>query len=122
MPRGSGKSTAAALLADFLALLGLRTAILSIDDLYLTRSARGRLAREVHPLLVTRGVPGTHDLDLGVRTIDALCALRSGQRLPLPCFDKSTDDRLPPLRWPAIEGPVDIILFEGWCAREPIGA
>lgn len=111
-PQGSGKSTLAGLVARLLAGRGLKTAVLSIDDLYLTRAERARLAREVHPLLATRGVPGTHDPALGLSTLDALG--RPGAH-PLPRFDKAADDRAPEADWPRVEGPVDVVLLEGWC-------
>lgn len=110
--QGSGKSTLAALLVRLLAARGLRTATLSLDDLYLPRAARERLAREVHPLLRTRGVPGTHDPTLGLAVLDALA--RPGPT-PLPRFDKAADDRAPQTEWPLFEGPADVVLLEGWC-------
>ena len=59
---------------------GMRCARLSLDDFYLTRAQREELARTQHPLLRTRGVPGTHDVALGQRTIDALAARRRRRR------------------------------------------
>lgn len=109
-PQGSGKSTLTAALAHLLEARGLKVAVLSIDDLYLTRAERRALAREVHPLLATRGVPGTHDVELGVAVLEALG--RPGE-VVLPRFDKAADDRAP--GGTAVEGPVDVILFEGWC-------
>jgi D-glycerate 3-kinase len=110
--QGSGKSTAAEEVLARLEQAGLKTALLSLDDLYLTRSERAALARDVHPLLATRGVPGTHDVELGVRVLDSLS--RSGA-IALPRFDKARDDRAPTTSWPVFEGPADVILFEGWC-------
>lgn len=60
--QGTGKSTLAAQLAQAAQREGLRSAVLSLDDFYLTRAARQALARQVHPLLVTRGPPGTHKI------------------------------------------------------------
>lgn len=110
--QGSGKSTLSAVLGHLLEARGLKVAVLSIDDLYLTRAERQLLAAEAHPLLATRGVPGTHDVDLGVQVLEALG--RPG-RTALPRFDKAVDDRAAQETWPVIEGPVDVILFEGWC-------
>jgi D-glycerate 3-kinase len=111
-PQGSGKSTLAAALPGLLARRGLRTAVLGLDDLYLPKAERLRLAAEVHPLLATRGVPGTHDVGLGVEVLEAL---KQGAPTRLPSFDKAVDDRRPPAQWRAVAGPVDVILFEGWC-------
>ena len=114
--QGAGKSTLAAFLAENLrARWGYNVASLSIDDIYLPKADRQALARAVHPLLATRGVPGTHDTELGHVTINRLQALAAGQSLKLPRFDKLHDDRLPEDGWPTVAGPVDLILFEGWC-------
>ena len=111
-PQGSGKSTLTALVAWLLEARGLRVAVLSLDDLYLGRAERARLARGVHPLLRTRGVPGTHDPLLCMAVLDALA--RAGPTA-LPRFDKGADDRAPARDWPVFEGPADIVLLEGWC-------
>lgn len=111
-PQGSGKSTLVALVDRLLTARGLKVATLSIDDLYLTKAERERLAREVHPLLATRGVPGTHDPALGLAVLGALG--QSGT-IALPRFDKAADDRAPEAAWPRVEGPVDVVLLEGWC-------
>jgi D-glycerate 3-kinase len=60
-------------------------------------------------------VPGTHDPALGIAIIDGLRKLDGGETLRLPRFEKARDDRMPEERWPVIEGPVDAVLFEGWC-------
>lgn len=113
--QGSGKSTLAAQIAALACERGLRTATLSIDDVYLGPRARRRLAADVHPLLVTRGPPGTHDVALACETLDAL---RTGAATRLPRFDKGSDRRLPPSRWPTVRA-TDLILFEGWCLKVP---
>ncbi|HHJ39828.1 MAG TPA: hypothetical protein ENJ86_10275 [Methylothermaceae bacterium] len=114
--QGSGKSTLAALLQTILADgFQQRVAGFSVDDIYKTRAQREQLAKTVHPLLITRGVPGTHDVALGIRTIEALKQARPTDEIPIPAFDKAIDDRKPVEEWPIWKGPVDIILFEGWC-------
>ena len=114
--QGTGKSTLSHFLRDCLHDdFGLSVAELSIDDLYLTRAERADLARRVHPLLATRGVPGTHDAALGLALMDRLRALPRGESLRLPRFDKATDDRCPPDAWAEVRGPVDVLIFEGWC-------
>lgn len=113
--QGSGKSTLAAQLVRAATARGLRAIALSIDDLYLDRPERQRLARDVHPLLATRGPPGTHDPALGCALLDAL---RAGQRARLPVFDKLGDCRLPESRWHEA-ADVDLVLFEGWFLGTP---
>ena len=111
--QGTGKSTLARLLARLLERIhGLRAAVLSLDDLYLTAAERAHRAAAIHPLLATRGVPGTHDVDLGIRTIRAF---REAKPLAIPRFDKARDDRAPVSTWPRWEGPCDVVIFEGWC-------
>jgi D-glycerate 3-kinase len=111
-PQGSGKTTTVRVVAALLAARGLTVATLSLDDLYLPRADREALAGEVHPLLRTRGVPGTHDVALGLAVLDGLA---DAGETALPRFDKATDDRAPAEAWPVVAGPVDIVLFEGWC-------
>ena len=113
--QGSGKSTLAAFLKLLLDGHGRPTAILSLDDLYLTRRERDRVAREVHPLLRTRGVPGTHDVKLGLETLNSLSRGGPQSRVALPRFDKARDDRAPRKQWDVFRGPAAFILFEGWC-------
>lgn len=114
--QGTGKST----LADYLqhalgADYGLRVAVLSLDDFYLRRAERQRLAAAVHPLLATRGVPGTHDIAMLKDCLAALRRLDASSTLALPRFDKARDDRAPRASWPEVSGPVDLVVLEGWC-------
>jgi len=111
-PQGSGKSTTARVVAALLEARGLKVAVLSLDDLYLPRADREVLARDVHPLLRTRGAPGTHDIALGLAVLDGLAG--EGETR-LPRFDKASDDRAPVETWPRVTGPADVVLFEGWC-------
>ncbi len=116
--QGTGKST----LGDFLALacrecFGWSSAVLSIDDFYLTRAERESLAATKHPLLRTRGVPGTHDTTLLSNCLDSLCELGPGDSCAVPRFDKSLDDRAQALE--SVVGPVDLLILEGWCVGTP---
>lgn len=113
--QGTGKSTAAALLACLLDREGFKVCCLSIDDLYLTRRERAQLAKEQDPLLQTRGVPGTHDLQLGIDLLDSLQTADEASRIAIPRFDKAADDRKPEADWDFWQGRPDLILFEGWC-------
>ena len=114
--QGAGKSTLCRLLQVVLEQgFGQRVTGLSIDDLYLTHAERKRLSQQIHPLLATRGVPGTHDVDLGIKLLKRLRRLEAGQNLAIPLFDKAIDDRLRQEEWRQVTGPLDLILFEGWC-------
>lgn len=114
--QGSGKSTTAELLATTLsAVHGLKTVQCSIDDFYLTHAERGRLAKAIHPLLITRGVPGTHDLVLLNRTLDDLMSQGQGETTRVPRFNKAMDDRLPEDAWDHFRGRADVVILEGWC-------
>lgn len=108
--QGSGKSTLCKFLEVLLVEHNQRSTTLSIDDLYLTKAERERLGREVHPLLATRGVPGTHDAALGLQLIEDF---RAGRDLEIPRFDKAVDDRRPQREH--LKGPLQVLLFEGWC-------
>ena len=123
--QGAGKSTLGRLIVAAGEALGVRIEVLSIDDFYLTRDERHRLAEDVHPLLATRGPPGTHDVKLLRET---LAALREPGDVRLPRFDKGVDTRT---GYETRRGPVDIVVLEGWCVgataaegsvREPINA
>jgi D-glycerate 3-kinase len=114
---GSGKSTLAGQLGDALARRGHPSLILALDDFYLGKRARSRLAREVHPLFATRGPAGTHDI---ARLHAVLDALRAGRTdIALPRFDRLRDRPLPPSRWRMLQGRPDVVLLEGWLVGVP---
>ncbi len=118
--QGSGKSTFCALLKPVLEELHqLKVAVLSIDDVYHTRETRLRLSKDIHPLCQIRGVPGTHDVQLAMQTIDALSASHEHSHVAIPRFNKASDDRKPADHWDVAEGAIDVILFEGWCVGCP---
>ena len=110
--QGSGKSTIAAAVVRLLQDRGLSAVAVSMDDFYLPRSGRERLARAVHPLFATRGPPGTHDVALAGAVLDQL---RQPGRVALPAFDKAADERRPRSEWRTVATPADVVIFEGWC-------
>ncbi len=119
-PQGAGKSTLCERLIASLAEQGLRAATLSIDDVYLTRAEQAALASKNpgNRYLEVRGYPGTHDVALGERTLDALSRLGAGESMSVVAYDKGAlegaGDRAHPSQWRAVEGPLDVVLFEGW--------
>ena len=116
--QGTGKSTLTRFLKYILeSELSCHVAELSLDDFYFSRDRRQKLGREVHPLFVTRGVPGTHDVELLEDILDALLGHRS---CLAPRFDKAIDERHAKSEWVVYSEPVDVILFEGWCNHSPV--
>ncbi len=109
--QGCGKTTA---------LLGVqqqadaRIALLSLDDFYLPKAERQKLAAEVHPLLETRGPPGTHDIARLAGSIRALREAGPTAATTWPVFDKRADDHAPASLVHRFEGAPDIIIVEGW--------
>lgn len=121
--QGSGKTT----LTHFVRLLlarhfNLAAVEFSLDDFYLTQQQRQQLKADVHPLLATRGVPGTHDLTLASSVLEQLRSCSSTRPCFIPRFDKAQDDRLPASAWTRIVSPVAVVLFEGWCNHAPVSS
>ena len=115
--QGTGKSTLSTFLTHLIeAKTEYNVIDISLDDFYATRQQREQLAKHIHPLLITRGVPGTHDLDLMTSTLNMLL---EGKICDIPRFDKAMDDRPDRSQWTACSEPTDIILFEGWCNHSP---
>jgi D-glycerate 3-kinase len=113
--QGTGKSTLAGLLEQACAAVGLRACALPLDDFYLTQAERRALAGRVHPLLVTRGPPGTHDMARCLAAVQALGGAGpsdAAEPLALPVFDKGLDDRV---GHRSLRGPFDVVVLEGWC-------
>lgn len=119
-PQGSGKTTLVNHLVNKLTSTphSLRVVSFSIDDIYLPHDELIALGRNNpdNKLLQHRGEPGTHDVGLGIQTIESLLA---GKPTKIPAYDKSKfnghGDRVPSSHWTTAEPPLDIILFEGWC-------
>lgn len=119
--QGSGKSTITAFLRLILIHeFALNTVEISIDDFYHTQQKRLQLASEIHPLLKTRGVPGTHDVELASETIACLACCSETHECAIPRFNKAVDDRDDKGNWPVVNEAVDIVLFEGWCNHAPV--
>jgi len=100
---GAGKSTVARAVSSSLADVGIRAVDLSLDDFYLSHKERERRG------IPWRAAPGSHDIDLMVRT---LAAIHTGAGpLSLPRFDKSRDDRSADER---LDEAPDVVVFDGW--------
>lgn len=112
---GCGKSTLAAAMVGDVQKRGWPALALSLDDFYLSRNERRQLAARVHPLLATRGVPGTHDLALLTDVLRRLTRASPRRPVAVPRFDKGRDTRVPPSRWHHVSAPPRVLILEGWC-------
>ena len=113
--QGAGKSTITGILKLILKKkYGLNICVFSLDDFYKTKNERLRMSKKKHPLFITRGVPGTHDIALLNQTIRKL-KQKKFRTVLIPKFDKSKDDRYRKNKWQKIKTKPDIIIFEGWC-------
>ena len=113
--QGSGKSTITNILKLILKKkYSLTVSNFSIDDFYKTRKIRKKMSKNIHPLFMTRGVPGTHDIKLVINCLKSL-KKRSFKKISIPRFDKASDDRLIKKKWTTIKKKPDIVIFEGWC-------
>ena len=106
---GTGKTTLANELSNvFEHFFGLNSAIVSLDDFYLSRAERTDLANSIHPLAITRGPPGTHDVK---KLVDVIKKLRKNLSARAPLFNKALDDRVEETR---LIKPAGVIICEGW--------
>ncbi len=113
--QGSGKTTAVGILKIILKIFFKRKIhVSSIDDFYKTLKDRDKMSYTIHPLLKTRGVPGTHDVNL-IKNFFNYIRKKNFQKFRLPKFDKATDDRLEKKYWSNIKKKPEIVILEGWC-------
>ena len=113
--QGTGKTTTSSLIKIILIkFFKLNVFRISIDDFYKTRKERISLSKKVHPMLLTRGVPGTHDINM-ILSFFKKAKSRKFKRLKLPTFNKAVDDRFSKKKWYDLKKRPDVIIFEGWC-------
>jgi len=113
--QGSGKTTVSSILALILKkYFKLNVFKVSIDDFYKTRKDRKSLSKNKHSLLMTRGVPGTHDIDLMLNFFKKI-KNKNFKSLQIPTFNKAIDDRCQKSLWYKIKTKPDVVIFEGWC-------
>ena len=113
--QGTGKTTISSIIKIILEkYFKLKVFKISIDDFYKTREERIALSKKIHPMLLTRGVPGTHDINM---MLDFFKKSKSKKfkKMKLPNFNKAIDDRFPKKKWNTINKRPDVIIFEGWC-------
>jgi len=113
--QGSGKSTISKILKIILKEgFNLNTVIFSIDDFYKTLKERKNMSKNISPLFLTRGAPGTHDTKMLLNCIKSLKKFKF-KKILIPKFNKAIDDRVPKSRWLKVNKKPNIVIFEGWC-------
>jgi D-glycerate 3-kinase len=113
--QGTGKTTTSSLIKIILTkYFKLKVFKISIDDFYKTRKERINLSKRVHPMLLTRGVPGTHDINM-MLSFFGKAKSKKFKKLRLPTFNKAIDDRFNKKKWYKLNQKPDVIIFEGWC-------
>ena len=113
--QGTGKTTISSIIKIILEkYFKLKVFKISIDDFYKTRKERLNLSKKVHPMLATRGVPGTHDVQIMLNFFKKVKS-KNFKKIELPNFNKAVDDRFPKKNWYKIKEKPDVIIFEGWC-------
>ena len=113
--QGAGKTTITSIISIILRkYFKLNVFVISIDDFYKTRKERFFLSKKVHSLLMTRGVPGTHDINI-MLDFFRRAKRKKFKSLKLPKFNKAIDDRYSKNLWYSVKKRPDIIIFEGWC-------
>ena len=113
--QGAGKSTLAKIFKLVLEnVYKKKVMLLSIDDYYLSKNKRMKLSKKIHPLLITRGVPGTHDI-VSLKN-DIINFQKNNFPITTPRFNKLKDDIS--IKKKIIKN-AEILLLEGWCCGSP---
>ena len=113
--QGIGKTTITSIITIILKkYFKLNAFKISIDDFYKTRKQRILLSKNKHPLLMTRGVPGTHDTNIMLNFFRKI-KVKKFKSLKLPKFNKAVDERCKQNLWYKIKSKPDVVIFEGWC-------
>ena len=113
--QGAGKTTIAKILKIILIKYFKRnTKVISIDDFYKTQKERYKMSNLIHPLLMTRGVPCTHDVSL-IQKFFSFVKRKKFKKFIIPKFSKRIDDRLKKKYWMNIKKRPEVVILEGWC-------
>ena len=110
--QGIGKSTLLKIIKSNINIYYKKSVLcLSLDDYYLSKLKREKLSKKIHPLLITRGVPGTHEIKKIIKDLKSFDNFN--YPLTLPIFNKLSDDVSKKKR--KINQKHDILILEGWC-------
>jgi D-glycerate 3-kinase len=97
--QGTGKTTTSSIIKIILEkYFKLNVFKISIDDFYKTRKERILLSKKIHPMLLTRGVPGTHDINMMLNFFKKV-KNKKFKSFQLPNFNKAIDDRFAKKYW-----------------------
>ncbi|CDO94814.1 unnamed protein product [Kluyveromyces dobzhanskii CBS 2104] len=120
-PQGSGKSYNSDILFRSLNEKGVKVALTSIDDFYLTHKDQLKLQSSFpeNGLLKGRGLPGTHDLAVLKETLkrltDGKANASDAETIQFPVYDKSRfngeGDRVGNIE---AQLPLECVIIEGW--------
>ena len=114
--QGSGKTTMSYFIQEVLTNHCNRPSMgFSIDDIYKSQEERKAISEEVHSLCYVRGVPGTHDIGMGLDLIDSLSKAKRDSVTKIPSFCKPEDKHYPESDWPVYKGKPDFIFLDAWC-------
>ena len=109
--QGSGKSTLSKLIKIIIEKTSSKKVmLLSIDDYYLSKMDRYNISQQIHPLLITRGVPGTHN----IKKLKEHLGQFKKKQFPIitPTFNKLKDDISKKTK---VFNKADVLILEGWC-------
>ena len=110
--QGIGKTSLLILIAKVLKkYFNKEVLTINLDNYYLSKNERRKLANNKNNLLITRGVPGTHNIKKLKNDINSFD--KNNYPISIPVFDKLVDDRLKKKK--IINKKCDILLLEGWC-------
>ena len=110
--QGIGKSSLIKIISNTLNKIYKKKVLsLSLDNYYLSKKQRLNLSKNKNKLLITRGVPGTHNIK---KLIDDIKKFdKSKFPIKTPLFDKLIDDVLREKK--IVKTKSDILILEGWC-------
>ena len=110
--QGVGKSSLIIILKKTLEkFYNKKVLTLSLDNYYLSKNKRILIANNYHELLITRGVPGTHDIKKLIKDVEKFD--KNKYPINIPIFDKLIDDTLN-YKY-KINNKCNILILEGWC-------
>ena len=114
--QGIGKTTFLKIIKDvFENELEKNVFSINLDNYYYDKQFRKKIAKKIHPLFNTRGVPGTHNIKQLNKDVDSF--MNSKYPINIPIYDKLNDKKLKKNN--IIKKDCSILILEGWCVGCP---